>query len=189
MSNEALWPTHIELHDLSDECDLEQAVTECLLVSNKLNDKNNLPLKYWGTPELYRIHEELIMPRFYAHLERCYQFKPESVSVANWIFGGNDGSGLEPHIHAGSHFTAVFYPMVDGGSIVMVDPRYSAQRGYPRDFIDGHFSKRKINPVAGQLVIMPSFLEHYVTGFDKGIRLSFVNDIILRTEDGDVHFD
>lgn len=188
MTTEALWPTYIGNHDLSEKCDLDQAVTECLMVSNVLQDKNNLPLEEWGTPELYRIHEELIMPLFYQYLEECYQFKPEGVSVANWIFGGNDGDGLEPHIHAGSHFTAVFYPNAGSGSIVFVDPRYSAQRGFPRGILESHFAKRQINPKSGQLLIMPSFLQHYVTRCSD-LRLSFVNDIILTTKDGDVHFD
>jgi len=189
MKTEQLWATPMAIHDLSGDCDLEQATTECLTVSNILRDKNNQPLKNWETPELLRIHEELIMPRIFTYLKENYGFEPTGVSVANWVFGGNNGGGLEPHIHAGSHFTAIFYPIDNNGNLVIVDPRFNAQRGYPRRILENHFAKRTLLPNAGQLVIIPSYVEHYVTGYGNGLRLSFVNDVTLTTESGNTDFD
>lgn len=180
MSRENLWQTTIELHDLADQCDLEMALTECLLVSNALHDKENRPLEQWDAPELLRIHRELIEPLFLKYLDDVYGHRPDGLKVSNWVFGGNGGGGLECHVHSGSHFSAVFYPTDSSGQIVLCDPRFNASRGYPREIIDNHFSKRKITPKAGQLLIMPSFVEHFVTPHPDKLRLSFVSDIQLK---------
>jgi hypothetical protein len=72
----------------------------------------------------------------------------------------------ELHNHQGASFSAVFYPEVsdtmEGGEIIIKDPRGNANRGYDHDEFQVQFDDIKFKPKGGDVLIMPSFLYHQV---------------------------
>ncbi|MNF92414.1 hypothetical protein D3C84_750580 [compost metagenome] len=65
--------------------------------------------------------------------------------------------------------------------MMIYDPRGNASRGYPRAIRDDHFSPYAVFPKAGDLYIMPSFLQHYVPTVKDDLRLSLINDYMFPT--------
>lgn len=88
-----------------------------------------------------------------------------------WANVSRDGDFNKPHTHPGVIWSGVFYvdpgerdpEPPDNGNIEFMDPRPANLHGL----------KRVIRPVAGQVVVFPSWLVHYVNPFrGRGERIS-----------------
>jgi len=98
-----------------------------------------------------------------------------------WAVIMREGDHNMPHVHPDAHLSGVYYVEVPqpspeqrnepepGGSLVLFDPR-SAANMYP---LKGHRTHQSYLPVAGSLVIFPSYLMHAVNPFrGPGERIS-----------------
>lgn len=88
-----------------------------------------------------------------------------------WANVSGVGDFNKPHTHPGVMWSGVFYvdpgecdpKPADNGKIEFIDPRPGTM----------NLTKRKIRPVAGQLLIFPAWLMHYVNPFrGRGERIS-----------------
>ena len=92
-----------------------------------------------------------------------------------------EGKELGPHTHGSTGITTIFYPDDYQSGLVLYDPRGNACRGYPREIRDGHFAPYTINPKAGDLYVIPSYIQHYVPTVEDGMRLSLINDYMFNS--------
>lgn len=91
-----------------------------------------------------------------------------------------EGSGAhEPHIHPGAYWSAVYYVRVDpgeGGQLIFHDPRGATPQMHAPDLrMAGVAGERQVDwtPVAGKLVLFPSWLSHAVAPYrGAGRRIS-----------------
>lgn len=85
-----------------------------------------------------------------------------------WAMVMYDGHYTIPHTHADSHWATVYYPDVgdgdnanhpDSGVIAFTDPRSGVMPLPGLDMTGGEFL---VSPKAGQLLVFPGWLTHYV---------------------------
>jgi uncharacterized protein (TIGR02466 family) len=90
-----------------------------------------------------------------------------------WMNMNPTGGFNAPHTHAGAHWSGVYYvrqPKVETGNSGMIeflDPR-SDLPGWRLLQSKAFRSKRKIRPEAGEIVIFPSYLVHWVYPNESG---------------------
>ena len=89
------------------------------------------------------------------------------LKLFGWMNANPPGGFNAPHTHPGAHWSGVYYvtqPEVDSGTSGMIeflDPRSDLPSW--RIFEASAFkAKRKIRPSAGEIVIFPSYLVHWV---------------------------
>lgn len=92
---------------------------------------------------------------------------PDSVSVDAWANINQRGDSNMPHIHGGSAWSGVYYVATDArpeaaGKLVFSDPRTAAlMLTHPFNPFNAT-SLIQVVPVAGMMLVFPSFLSHYV---------------------------
>jgi uncharacterized protein (TIGR02466 family) len=168
-----------------EDVDNEVLVTESLM---RLTNRNfdNLDLDEntvtdTDFPQTNAFLNEHILPRMLAYLNDCWGLDAVQYTYNAWVRVTTDGQGMKLHEHSGSVLSAIYYPMAcSGGAINLVDPRGSACRGYPTQVRNDHFNLFSEVPKEGLLVIFPSYLQHYVDGHDKDMRVSIPVDIYLQ---------
>ena len=120
--------------------------------------------------------------------------KAESMQLAynatGWANVNRSGHYNVAHVHAGSHWSVVYYVAVGteepghpyNGLLELKDPRPAAVFGRLPPFMFGRHLT--IRPQAGMLVVFPAWLEHWVHPFfGKGERISIaVNIDVTRYE-------
>ena len=98
---------------------------------------------------------------------------------AAWANVSREGDFNRPHIHPGFVWSGVFYvdigqrdPKVsEAGNIEFIDPRPGNHHG----------AKHVVRPRAGQVLIFPSWLSHYVTPFrGRGERISIAFNVAAK---------
>jgi uncharacterized protein (TIGR02466 family) len=93
--------------------------------------------------------------------------------VFGWMNMNPTGGFNAPHTHPGAHWSGVYYvrqPEVDSGNSGMIeflDPR-SDLPGWRLLQAKAFRSKRMIRPEAGEIVIFPSYLMHWVYPNESG---------------------
>lgn len=106
-----------------------------------------------------------------------YELKEIVVETfGKWLAQGKE---LGPHTHGSTGITTILYPADYKSGIILYDPRGNACRGYPREIRDGHFAPFTITPKAGDLYIIPSYIQHYVPTVEDELRLSLINDYMF----------
>ncbi|HAW05839.1 MAG TPA: hypothetical protein DCW83_14225 [Saprospirales bacterium] len=102
--------------------------------------------------------------------------------IKAWITGHGKGYSMTTHNHSGAHISAVFYVLAEdkysGGSIVFIDPRSNANRGYDSSF-DDLFAHHAFVPETGDYVIFPSFNYHHVKPYYSEFRICIPVDLYL----------
>jgi uncharacterized protein (TIGR02466 family) len=90
-----------------------------------------------------------------------------------WMNMSPTGGFNAPHTHPGAHWSGVYYvrqPKVDSGNsgmIEFIDPR-SDLPGWRILQAKAFRSKRKVRPEAGEIVLFPSYLMHWVYPNETG---------------------
>jgi uncharacterized protein (TIGR02466 family) len=106
----------------------------------------------------------------HGQVELRYRF-----GVQAWAMVMRTGDHTVVHDHSESHFSVVYYPDVgdaelaqypDSGKLCFVDPRRGGTVISGIDLFPSQFS---ITPQAGQLVVFPGWLQHYVQPY-RGVR-------------------
>jgi hypothetical protein len=86
------------------------------------------------------------------------------------------------HNHSGAQVSAVFYLLCEeknaGGELLISDPRFNANRGYPNKMKDS-FNLEIYKPKSGEVVVMPGFLHHQVATFNGKLRLAMPVDLYI----------
>ena len=106
-----------------------------------------------------------------------------------WAMVMYDGHYTIPHTHANSHWATVYYPDVgdgdqsgdsDSGVIAFLDPRSGV---FPIPGLDITGAEFLVSPKAGQLLVFPGWLTHYVHAYrGKRQRLSIACNVIYKAE-------
>lgn len=84
--------------------------------------------------------------------------------LQSWINLHDRGGFNFPHVHDGCLLSGAYYLQAPpgAGSFVFRDPRPGVVHGYVRGAVPNGHSDIKIVPEAGQLVVFPCWLEHFV---------------------------
>lgn len=127
-------------------------------------------------PALVAFRDDILTPLAEDYIKRVFEVLPSEITVDTFgkVFGNDEGLGS--HLHGNSMLTTVYYPEDSSAGMTLFDPRFNASRGYPRSVRDHHFGDHYITPKAGDLWIMPSYLQHNVEANKQDMRLSLIND-------------
>lgn len=177
------WKTVIAKINLADVIHLEALANEIMSLHSISPAESETAYKV--TPEefpyLCEVRDNIITPLVQTYVKESMDFDLTKFTVdtfGKWFPAGSD---LAPHTHGSTGITTVFYPADYRSSMMVYDPRNNASRGYPRKIRDNYFAPYTIYPKAGDLIIMPSYLQHYVPTVEDDLRLSLINDYMFAT--------
>ena len=128
----------------------EQTYEYCVQKSNKGGFQS--PARSWEEFE-FKYHIQSILDQF----EEFKDFK-----FTNWWLNINEkGDWNSSHIHPGSDLSGIWYITDNEGQLVFEDPHYMT-----RSYVINHVLKnpigRSMKCAAGDLILFPSDLQHYV---------------------------
>lgn len=174
------WRTVIECHDLSDVIDTDLLANELLSSTNLLREGLPEVEMVFGdnTPSLSKIRDEIIDVKSREYIEKHWSLSCD-FKRKSWASYSRSNVGIDLHQHACSHLSSILYLVGNPGDLVVADPRGSALRGYPASIRNGSFGNFNIEPKSGLLVIMPSYLYHYVNGKPGYLRVALATDYFL----------
>lgn len=185
-----LWTTII-LKDVILDKKLLDDITNYTLIKygqdNKVSaDITNLNLfddKYYD-----KFKNTVVLPSFQKYLTENVgtDLSNKKYKLRAWLTGYGVSYSMPKHNHSGSHLSAVFYLLSEdnhlGGSLVINDPRFNANRGYTPDF-KKWFEKIIFQPKTGDILIFPSFTYHSVDTYYGKLRLAMPVDLILYNDE------
>lgn len=127
-------------------------------------------------PALTHFRDKVLTPIVVDYIRQTFGVNPFDMTVDTFgkVFENNEGLGS--HLHGNSLLTTVYYPEDTEAGMSLADPRFNASRGYPRPVRDGHFGNYYVSPKAGDLWIVPSYIQHSVESNPEDMRLSLIND-------------
>lgn len=172
------WKIEIAQLNLLDKVDNEAIITEthtlhCLCPRNSLT-----PLEVTAEqfPALSKFRDEILRPLAEEYIRRVFGVDPKNISIDTFGKSFDRHEALGSHLHGNSCLTSVYYPEDSEAGMSLVDPRFNASRGYPRPVRDKHFGEYYVAPKAGDLWLMPSYIQHSVEANPNEMRLSLIND-------------
>lgn len=172
------WQTKIACVNLADQLDLEGLANEIHQLHCASPRESKTP--YAVTPEEFPLicqaRDGVIFAQAMAFIRETFQLDPKDLTIDTFGKWFNKGEDLGAHLHGNSCVTSVFYPYDYGTGMTLQDPRFNAQRGYPRRVRDTHFCDFYVAPKAGDLWIMPSYVQHYIPTVKDDLRISLIND-------------
>jgi len=175
------WRTRIAVTNLADKCDL-QAIGDEILALHCMSpegDDKPYPATREEFPELIGVRDTWITPIVVDFIKQEFGYDYQNVKVESFGRWLAEGKSLGAHLHGSSAITTILYPDDYESEIVLYDPRGNACRGYPRSVRDSYFGDFKYSPAAGDLVVLPSYLQHYVPPVKDEMRLTLVNDYYI----------
>lgn len=182
-----LWPTPVLLHKLPAGA-TDDIATE-FMMTDKLDlhagEKTGADRMANPTPTIAKFRDEHIVPSFEKYMNEVFNdtLTNYELRMKGWLTGSGINYGMPPHGHSGSQLTAVFYVLAEedhaGGEIGLIDPRGNACRGYEGVMREQFFNYQHL-PKTGDVLIMPSFLYHYVVIYHARLRLAFPVDLFLQ---------
>lgn len=175
------WRTRIGRVNLKDRCDLEAVASEVLALHHLTpeGDEKPYPATASEFPAVIGLRDNVITPLVVEFFKQEFNHDYQDVRVESFGRWLSEGKSLGAHYHGSSAVTCILYPEDYDSEIVVYDPRGNACRGYPRQVRDSCFGDFKIYPKAGDLVILPSYLMHYVPTVRDTMRLTLVNDYYI----------
>jgi hypothetical protein len=185
-----LWPTII-LKDIIKDKPLLDDVTNYTLTKYGLDNKISADIKYQNLFDdnyYNKFRYNIVIPFFEKYLQENVgiSLKDKKYTMRAWLTGYGVSYSMPKHNHSGSHLSAVFYLLSEdnhlGGSLVINDPRFNANRGYTPDF-KKWFEKEMFNPKTGDILIFPSFTYHSVDTYYGKLRLAMPVDLILYNDE------
>lgn len=176
------WMTTIGKFNVSTQCDLDEIAGALLAGSHKVNgsfpqmDSNDPALQ-----PLVRLRDDVITPAVMEYIQTQFEMTLErdELSILTQCVVIPPGGDIETHIHAMSSLTVIMYPVESVARLIVLDPRTTACRGYPKQLVTSHFGNLRIEPAPGDVYILPSYLQHSVNAVGNELRLSFVNDYFI----------
>jgi len=157
------WPTNILKDNIKDSIAVEQAFN--YIVSNFTHDtmpSNHSSINLCDT-EYQNDDIKTITDFIRDQIDNYIKLVWESDIKYSLKVHATDHDRISVHNHSGSQLSGVFYLTVPQGKLVLYDPRYNANRGYPTSIRDKEFKKIELEVQEGDIVIFPSFLWHEST--------------------------
>ena len=185
-----LWPT-IVLKDTIDNKSLLDDITNYTLIKYGQDNKVSADIKsknLFDDSYYDNFKEHIVLPAFEKYLQTNVDIslKDKKYSIRAWLTGYGVSYSMPKHNHSGSHLSAVFYLLSEdthlGGSLVINDPRFNANRGYTPDF-KKWFEKEMFLPKTGDILVFPSFAYHSVDTYYGKLRLAMPVDLILYNDE------
>lgn len=150
------WETHIAKINLSSKCNLDKITEEMFLMERESPDKVDLCITDESlVPNIISLRDKLITPLVsdYVKNEFHYDLYKHGINLRTWGVILSDKTSLDVHYHPQSNVTSVFYPNSNLTSLMLMDPRGNACRGYPLEIQKQCFGNLRIKPNAGDLYI------------------------------------
>lgn len=175
------WRTRIGIVNLKGKCKLEAVGDEILALHcmSPEGDETPYPATREEFPDIIETRDNWITPAVVEYFKQEFDYNYQDVKVESFGRWLAVGKSLGAHLHGSSAVTTILYPDDYDSEIVLYDPRGNACRGYPRSVRDGYFGDFKYTPKAGDLVILPSYLQHYVPPVKDEMRLTLVSDYYI----------
>jgi len=187
-----LWPTVILKDTITDKKLLdkvtEYTLTKCgqLLNISEIKDQNLFDDKFYDD-----FKQNIVLPSFEKYLQKNTDIilKNKKYVLKSWLTNYGVSYSMPKHNHSGSHLSAVFYLLSEdnhlGGSLIINDSRFNANRGYDSDF-KKWFEKEIFIPKTGDILIFPSFAYHSVDTYYGKMRLAMPVDLYLLHDDAKI---
>jgi hypothetical protein len=185
------WPTPILKDTIADRKLLENITNYTLIKygeNNKIlssdTDKNLLDDPYYN-----EFKNKIVIPCFNKFLKQNLNIDLNTCvyKLKSWLTGYGINYAMSKHNHAGSQLSAVFYLLAEektsGGSLIIQDPRFNANRGYESEKFGKWFECLKFTPKTGDVLIFPSFVYHSVDVYYGKLRLAMPVDLFLYNDD------
>ena len=131
-------------------------------------------------PTLCHFRDEIVGPIVTEFIRKTFNVEPTDMRIDTFGKSFEKGEGLASHLHGNSMVTTVYYPEDTKAGLLATDPRFNAERGYPRPIRDNYFGDYYVAPKAGEIWIMPSYIQHSVETSTDDMRLSLVNDFTFK---------
>ncbi|MNZ38867.1 hypothetical protein D3C78_563510 [compost metagenome] len=176
------WNTTIGRFNVKHQVDLEAIASAILACSRRVN--GSFPPIDESEPEaavLIELRDKHITPRVIEYIRDEFNMalSAKDMDVSTHCVNIPTGGDIESHMHSRSSLTVVMYPLDADSLMILNDPRGAACRGYPRAVVEHAFGNHHIKPRAGDVYIVPSYIQHSVNPVMGELRLSFVNDYFL----------
>lgn len=172
------WKVQIARVNLADQVDLEALANEIFLLHNASPRESKTP--YTVTPEEFplicKFRDGLVTQVVSEYILRQFGVTPQNLTIDTFGKWFEKGTELGDHLHGNSCVTSVFYPYDYNSGMLLNDPRFNASRGYSRRVRDEHFGSMFVAPKAGDLWILPSYVQHNVPTVSEDLRVSLIND-------------
>ena len=164
MNISQLWPTYMYMKTFTD-IDNEK-ISEWILNYKKNTETRKASNEGGWQESISDYQDEPIFKNFIeAILQtiRVTKLKGEKVIIHSWANINEKGNWNFPHNHLGSDLSGVYYVKVpkDSGDIVFFDPRKIDTINSA--FEEDHPTSMGVQPLEGNLIMFPSYLEHMVT--------------------------
>lgn len=175
------WKTNIGYLNVKDKVDLTALANEIIELHCLTHDDDTKPFITDASvsPLTIQLRDNCITPAVKAYVKETMDFDLVNFRVDTFGKWFKTGQNLTAHLHGGTGITTIFYCADSKDSLISFDPRGNACRGYPRDIRDNHFGNFTISPKAGDIYILPSYVQHCIPTVDDDMRLSLVNDYIF----------
>lgn len=170
------WPTVIGRTNIADQIDLESLANETLhlnLLTNGEDDSQRY-ITAMNHPLIIDVRDRIITPLIKEYCLEQWEFDLQEFRAetnGKWI---PEGEGLYPHLHPGSCLSAIVYPSDAVSGINLFDPRGNASRGYPKAIRRNNMKAVSISPKAGDVLLVPSYVQHSVSHVQDDVRLSLL---------------
>lgn len=172
------WKTVIAHVNLAHRVDLEAIATEIHALHCASPRESKTP--YTVTPEEFPVicqfRDDVVTGEIQKYIEQHFGVVAQYLTIDTFGKWFEKGTHLDAHLHGNSNVTSVFYPYGYDSGMLVNDPRFNACRGYPRSVRDTHFGNFFVAPEAGDLWIMPSYVQHSVPPVSEDLRVSLIND-------------
>lgn len=172
------WKTMIARVNLAEHVDLEAIATEihALHCASPRESTTIYPVTPEEFPVICQFRDDVVTGVIREYILRTFGVLAEELTIDTFGKWFERGSHLDAHLHGNSNVTSVFYPYEYNSGMLVNDPRFNACRGYPRHVRDAHFGNFFVAPQAGDLWIMPSYVQHSVPPVSEDLRVSLIND-------------
>lgn len=172
------WKIEIGQINLLDKVDNAAILEEIYTLHCLCPRSSQTPLELTAEqfPALVHFRDVILRPLAEDYINRIFEVSPTDITIDTFGKAFDPQEGLGSHLHGNSCLTSVYYPEDSKAGMSLVDPRFNASRGYPRPVRDKHFGEHYVAPKAGDLWLMPSYIQHSVEANPGDVRLSLIND-------------
>lgn len=172
------WKTTIACINLADRVDLDALATEIHALHCVSPRESTTPYVVTAEefPLICEFRDGIVTTAIKQYIRETFGIEPENLKIDTFGKWFEKGTNLDSHLHGNSSVTSVFYPYDYQSGMLLNDPRFNACRGYPRRVRDSHFKDFFVAPKAGDLWILPSYVQHSVPPVTEDLRVSLIND-------------
>lgn len=148
-----------------------EIMAEIKVGSLRISDRKN------EFPKLYAFIDKELSIAAKIFLRETYKHRAENLRWSAWVHACINGTGLVPHYHMGEeHLTSILYLTDSKANLVLRNPIANTMRTWPQEILKTVYADYHVNPRAGDFVIFPTFIDHYVMAAEADFRISIAID-------------